>query len=91
MTKRELIKNLRDREGMTWDQATRVVNGIFDEIADVVTSGEEVYIPKFGRFFITTVAQKRCVHPITKEDVIMPPHKIVRFRGAEELKRKLKD
>lgn len=89
MTKKELISNLRDREGMTWDQATRIVNTLFEEIANEVASGKDVYIPKFGRLFTTTVARKRCVHPVTKEEVIMPAHPIVRFRMAEEFRRKL--
>lgn len=89
MTKKELANNLRLREGMTWDQATRVINSIFEDIANDVAKGNDVYIPKFGRMFTTTVAKKRCVHPVTKEDVIMPAHPIVRFRMAEEFRRKL--
>lgn len=88
-TKKQLIANLRARENMTWDQATRVVNGLFDEIADEVSGGNDVYIPKFGRFYSALVAKKRCVHPVTKKDIIMPEHPIVRFRMAEELRRKL--
>lgn len=90
MTKKELINNLRLREGLTWNQATRIVNSLFDEIATEVANGHDVYIPKFGRFFTAKVAKKRCVHPVTKQDIIMPEHKIVRFRMAEEFRRKLK-
>lgn len=89
MTKKVLVNRLRLREDMTWDQATRVVNGVFDDIADEVTSGGDVYIPKFGRFFATTVAEKRCKHPKTKKDVILPAHRIIRFRMAEGLRRKM--
>lgn len=90
MTKKELINKLRSREGMTWDQATRIVNTIFEEVAIDVAKGNQVYIPKFGRFFTTTVATKRCKHPVTKKYVTMPAHQIARFRMAEEFRRKLK-
>lgn len=89
MTKKEIINNVRIREGVTWEQATRIVNSIFKDISDEVAAGGDVYIPKFGRFFTTTVAKKRCVHPVTKNDVIMPAHPIVRFRMAEDFRRKL--
>ncbi len=91
MTKKALINNLRVREGMTWDQATRIVNSVFEDISNEVSKGKghDVYIPKFGRFFTTTVAKKRCKHPVTKENVIMPAHPIVRFRMAEDFRRKL--
>lgn len=89
VSKKQLINDLRVREGITWEQATRIVNSLFGQISDAVASGDEVYIPKFGRFFTTTVAKKRCVHPVTKNDVIMPAHPIVRFRMAEEFRRKL--
>lgn len=89
MTKKELIKKVKDSESMTWEQATRVVNMIFDTITEEVTQGKDVYIPKFGRFFLTHVADKRCKHPVTKEDIITPAHNVVRLRMAEELKRKL--
>lgn len=89
MNKKKLVSSLRLREGMTWEQATRVVNGLFDDISDAVAEGGEVYIPRFGRFYTGTVGAKRCVHPVTKNDVIMPEHKIVRFRMSEEFRRKL--
>ena len=89
MTKKELINNLRIRESMTWGQATRIVNGLFDDITKEVASGRDVYIPKFGRFFTTTIGRKRRVPPVTKNDVIMPAHPIVRFRMAEGFRRKL--
>lgn len=88
-TKKELVRKLRVREGMTWDQATRIVNDLFEDISDAVGNGESVYIPKFGKFFTTTIARKRCKHPKTKKNVVVPEHKIVRFRMAEEFRGKL--
>lgn len=90
MTKKELITHIRDSESMTWEQTTRIVNNIFDTIANEVAKGNDVYIPKFGRFFLTSVADKRCKHPVTKKDIITPAHKVIRLRMAEDLKRKLK-
>ena len=34
MTKKELINNLRIREGLTWGQTTRIVNSLFNDISD---------------------------------------------------------
>ena len=67
MNKKQLITNVRAREDMTWEQATRIVNDIFEDISNDVAKGVDTYIPKFGRFFTTTVARKRCVHPVTKK------------------------
>lgn len=89
MNKKELVNNLRKREGLTWGCATRIVNGVFEDIAKEVAGGNDVYIPKFGRFYTTTVATKSCKHPKTKDRVILPAHPIVRFRMAEEFRRKL--
>lgn len=89
MNKKELARKLKSREGMSWDQAIRVVNGVFEDIADEVANGNDVYIAKFGRIFTAKIASKRCVHPETKKDVVIPAHKIVRFRMAEEFRRKL--
>lgn len=90
MNKRQLINHVRTSQSMTWDQATQIVESIFDKIADEVAAGNDVYIPKFGRFYLTSVADKHCKHPITKEDLVTPAHKVVRLRMAVELKRKLK-
>lgn len=89
MTKKDLISRLRDSESMTWEQATRVVDTVFGEITDEVVKGNDVYIPKFGRFYRTHVADKRCRHPVTKEEIITPAHGVIRLRMAEELKRRL--
>lgn len=91
MTKKELINHIRNNESMTWEQATRIVNTIFDTIGNEVSNGSDVYISKFGRFFLASVADKRCKHPVTKKDIITPAHKVIRFRMAEDLKRKLKE
>lgn len=91
MTKRQLANRLRIREEMTWDQAMRIIENLFDDISEEVISGNDVYIPRFGRFFTVTMDRKRCIHPKMKHEVIMDPHPIVRFRMAEGLKRKLKN
>ncbi len=90
MNKTGLINSVRVREGMTVEQTKSVVNTVFDIISNEVAEGNDVYIPKFGRFSITDVAQKRCKHPETKEYVNVPAHKIVRFHMAEGFRRKLK-
>lgn len=89
MTKKELVNKLRARESMNWDQATRIVNNIFEDIADEMVNGNSVYIPKFGRFFISKVSKKRCKHPETKEYIILPAHDVVRFRMAAEFRRRM--
>lgn len=89
MTKKKLISKLRDTESMTWEQATRIVDMIFDTVTEEVINGNDVYIPKFGRFYLAHVADKRCKHPVTKEEIITPAHNVVRLRMAEELKRKV--
>ena len=90
MTKKELINNLRIREGLTWGQTTRIVNSLFNDISDAIINGEDVYIPKFGRFFTAILNEKRGVHPKNKKVVITPTHPIVRFRMSEDFKRRLK-
>lgn len=89
-TKKQLIAYLKSHEDLTWDQAKHVVNSLFDKIGNEVSAGNDVYIPKFGRFYSSSIAKKRCKHPVTKEDVIVPEHPIVLFRMAEDLRRKLR-
>ena len=36
MNKKQLITNVRAREDMTWEQATRIVNDIFEDISNDV-------------------------------------------------------
>lgn len=89
MTKKELVGRLREREGLTWNQATRIVNEMFKDISDGVADGRDVYIPRFGRFSTATMATKKGKHPVTKERTTIPSHKIVRFHMAMEFRRKL--
>ena len=82
MTKKELINNLRIREGLTWGQTTRIVNSLFNDISDAIINGEDVYIPKFGRFFTAILNEKRGVHPKTKKVVITPDRKSTRLNSS---------
>lgn len=89
MTKKDLINNIRNREGLTRNQATRIVNALFDDISSEVAKCGDMYIPKFGRLYVSSIMERQCKHPETKKDITIPAHKIVRFRMAKEFRRKL--
>ena len=82
----------RKTDGMTLAAATEIIGGVFEDLAELLTSGDydSVAIPGFGRFYINTVAPREYKVPTTGETGVSPAAKAIRFKPSDILKYRLK-
>ncbi|MBS3780313.1 MAG: integration host factor subunit beta [Desulfovermiculus sp.] len=86
MNKSQLIKTLADRQGISLDEASVIVNTFFDSIKDSLKHGDRVEIRGFGSFKIKEYEGYQGRNPSTGEMVQVKPKRLPFFRVGKDLK-----
>jgi nucleoid DNA-binding protein len=78
--KREFIHRFAQEYGYTLKEAKEIYENMFECINDILfIDGEDLCIKDFGTFRHKTFKEKRCIHPATGEEVIIPERDVVTF------------
>jgi DNA-binding protein HU-beta len=86
MTKKDFVKVLADGMSVSQKDAEKAFNGVFDAIANSLLSGEEVSIPKFGKFVPAVQGARTCRNPKTGDTIEVPEKKAIKFKPSKTLK-----
>ena len=86
----DFVKVIAKKTRLSQRLTEEVVNTIFEEIKNQLRRDEKVVIWGFGTFFTKTVDQKKGIHPITKQEIIHKPHRVVRFTPARKFRKEIK-
>ncbi len=86
MNKSQLIKTLAERQSISIDEATVIVNTFFESIKESLTAGDRVEIRGFGSFKIKNYEGYQGRNPSTGDLVQVKPKKLPFFRVGKDLK-----
>ena len=86
MNKSQLIKTLSERQEISLDEASVIVNTFFDSIKDSLQRGDRVEIRGFGSFKIKEYEGYQGRNPSTGEMVRVKPKRLPFFRVGKDLK-----
>ena len=75
-----MAKALSVKKGITVSEAINLIDEVTSIIRMGVITEGNVNINGFGRFSSKRMKQKRCIHPTTKEEVIVPEYTKVVFK-----------
>lgn len=89
MTRKEIIRELSRRTGLSKLQSTHAVNGVIDIIADNLVSGETIYLRGFGTIKTVQRAAKTGRNINRGTNITIPPYKQVKFLAYNELKARI--
>jgi DNA-binding protein HU-beta len=67
-------------------QAKKVVETIFTSIKTSVKKGKTVSINDFGSYKVVKRAKRNGVNPATKQKIVIPAKKVVKFSASKALK-----
>ena len=84
----ELCKRIPDLPKST---AVKAVDGVIRIIKETLAKGEEITLRGFGTLSVVDVKERPAIHFKTKEQIIVPAHRSVKFRLSKELKETLND
>ena len=89
MTKNDLAREVSVSEKLHLSTAVKAVDGIFRVIKETLAKGEEVTLRGFGTLSVVQREERNAVHFKTKEPIVVPAHRSVKFRISKELKEQL--
>jgi DNA-binding protein HU-beta len=85
VTKSELIQLISADAGLSQSQTGKIVNRLFDAIAEALQKGDEVRLTGFGTFRVTDTAARTGRNPRTGTAIQIPPGKRVSFAAGTGL------
>ena len=89
MNKLELIKALKESNGLSKSEAATIVDLFFNEMANALAKGERVEIRGLCSFFVKEYKSYQGRNPLTGERVQVAPKKLPFFKCGRELKRRV--
>lgn len=89
MTKNDLAKEVAVSEKLHLSTAVKAVDGIIRVMKEALAKGEDITLRGFGTLSVTECAERKAVHFATKEPIVVPAHRTVKFRTSKELKEQL--
>jgi nucleoid DNA-binding protein len=94
VTKKEIVKDIADKMGLTQLQTKEIVQLTFDAIIDTLVESDDhrIELRNFGVFEVKLREARKARNPRTGERVDVPPKNVVTFKPGkrmEELVRKI--
>jgi len=86
MNKSQLIKALAEKQGLSPDESSTIVNTFFESIKDSLKKGDRVEIRGFGSFKMKEYSGYKGRNPSTGEVVDVQPKRLPFFRVGKDLK-----
>lgn len=86
MTKNDLAREVAVSDKLCLSTAVKAVDGIIRVIKETLAKGEEVTLRGLGTLSVVLREERNAVHFKTKEPIVVPAHRSVKFRISKELK-----
>lgn len=86
VNKQDIINLLSEKAFINKEEATNVVDKVFDIMLEELNKGEEVKIVGFGKFVVKDRASRKVVNPASKDMMTLPAQKAITFRAAKQAK-----
>ena len=85
MTKKEIVKEISDKLGLTQLKTKEIVQNTFDAIIETLVEEERIELRNFGVFEVKKRAARRARNPRTGEKVEVPEKYVVTFKPGKEM------
>ena len=89
ITRMDLANALRNRFGLTAADSYKMIDIIFDEIAQSLINGEEVKFTGLGTFKILSKPARIGRNPKTGVPAVISARRVVSFRPSESFRKKV--
>ena len=85
MTKKEIVKQISDRIGLTQLKTKEIVQLTFDAIVDTLIEDSRIELRNFGVFQVKKRKARKARNPRTGDKVDVPPKNVVTFKPGKEM------
>ncbi|MCK9170157.1 MAG: HU family DNA-binding protein [Treponema sp.] len=91
MTRQELLKKLSASTELNKKNCNAVITAVFEEIEKTLEKGGKYTQPGFGVFETTMYKERTVRNPFTKQQVLYPKKRKIRFKPSKVFKDKLNE
>lgn len=88
MNKKELVQSIAQKSGLDLKNATKALDALTASIVKAMKEGESVALVGFGTFIVREVKARQGINPATKQIIVIPAKRVVKFRPGTILKLK---
>jgi integration host factor subunit beta len=90
VTKKEIVKQIADRIGLTQLKTKEIVQQTFDAIVDTLISEKRIELRNFGVFEVKQRKARKARNPRTGDKVDVPPKFVVTFKPGKEMEERVR-
>jgi nucleoid DNA-binding protein len=90
VTKKEIVKQISDRIGLTQLKTKEIVQQTFDAIVDTLISEKRIELRNFGVFEVKQRKARKARNPRTGDKVDVPPKFVVTFKPGKEMEERVR-
>lgn len=85
MNKTDLTNEIAAKAGLNKVDAKAALNACLESIAQALANDDKVQLIGFGTFSVVEKPERTGLNPRTKEKIVIPARKAVKFKPAAEL------
>lgn len=85
MNKKDLINEIAAKAGLSKTDAKAALDACLESIEQALANEDKVQLIGFGTFSVVEKAERKGMNPRTKEEIIIPARKTVKFKPAADL------
>lgn len=90
VTKKEIVKQISDKLGLTQLKTKEIVQHTFDAIVETLLENGRIELRNFGVFEVKQRRARKARNPRTDAPVDVPPKKVVTFKPGKEMEEKVR-
>jgi integration host factor subunit beta len=90
VTKKEIVKQISDRIGLTQLKTKEIVQLTFDAIVDTLLADRRIELRNFGVFEVKLRKARKARNPRTGDKVDVPPKHVVTFKPGKEMEERVR-
>jgi integration host factor subunit beta len=90
VTKKEIVKQISDRIGLTQLKTKEIVQQTFDAIVDTLLEVGRIELRNFGVFEVKQRKARKARNPRTGAKVDVPPKNVVTFKPGKEMEERVR-
>jgi integration host factor subunit alpha len=86
LTKADIVEAVQSEIGFTRHKSVQIVESLLELIKSNLESGDDVLFSGFGKFCVNEKRERRGRNPVTGEDLMIAPRKVVTFKCSGNLR-----
>lgn len=87
MNKTDLINEMAAKANLNKVQAKAALDAMLESMSQALANEDRIQLIGFGTFQVNEMKERMGVNPRTKEKLVIPARKVVKFKPAEGLGR----